>query len=100
MSLFSTTPVSDVTLQYNTCFWALVRRGGRTPAQAQEELKGSDAEFKNELLFNQFGINYNTLPEQFKKVGGCSPVPVGILGGEPHASEGAGAWIWSPIPRH
>ena len=77
----------SLSLQYNTCFWALVRRGERTPALAQQELKGSDAEFKNELLFNQFGINYNTLPEQFKKVRGCtrSPVPVGILDGEPHA---------------
>lgn len=31
-------------------------------------LQGSDAAFKNELLFNQFGINYNNLPEQFRKV--------------------------------
>ena len=31
--------------------------------------QGSNAEFKNELLFSQFGINYNTLPEQFKKAG-------------------------------
>jgi len=53
--------------QYNTCFWALVQQGNMTPAQAQELLKGSDAEFKNELLFTQFGINYNALPEQFKK---------------------------------
>ncbi|GAX74996.1 hypothetical protein CEUSTIGMA_g2442.t1 [Chlamydomonas eustigma] len=53
--------------QYNTCFWALVQQGNKTPAQAQEELRGSDAEFKNELLYSQFGINYNTLPEQFKK---------------------------------
>ena len=53
--------------QYNTCFWALVQKGGMTPAQAQEELKGTDAEFKNELLFSRFEINYNELPEQFKK---------------------------------
>ena len=37
------------------------------PAQAQEELKGTDAEFKNELLFSRYEINYNELPEQFKK---------------------------------
>eukprot|EP00955_Chlamydomonas_euryale_P009499 101406-Chlamydomonas_euryale.AAC.9 len=27
--------------QYNTCFWALVQQGSRTPAQAQAELKGT-----------------------------------------------------------
>eukprot|EP00877_Chromochloris_zofingiensis_P006558 jgi/Chrzof1/2155/Cz11g04100.t1 len=52
--------------QYNTCFWALVK-SGKTPTEAQAALKGSDAAFKNELLFNQFGINYNNLPEQFRK---------------------------------
>ena len=57
-------------MQYNTAFWALVLKGGRTPTEAQGDLKGSDAEFKNELLFSRFGINYNNLPEQFKKVFG------------------------------
>lgn len=32
-------------------------------------LQGTQAGFKNELLFSQFGINYNKLPERFKKVG-------------------------------
>ena len=32
--------------------------------------QGTLADFKNELLFNEFGINYNGLPEQFKKVSG------------------------------
>jgi len=53
--------------QYNTVFWALVQQGNKTPAEAQATLKGSTAEVKNEMLFSQFGINYNTLPEQFKK---------------------------------
>jgi tRNA(His) guanylyltransferase len=53
--------------QYNTCFWALVKQGGRTPTDAQNELKGTDVNFKNEMLFSEFGINYNALPEQFKK---------------------------------
>ena len=53
--------------QYNTCFWALVQKGGRTPSQAQEELKGTDVEFKNELLYARFEINYNEIPDQFKK---------------------------------
>lgn len=30
-------------------------------------LQGTDAGFKNELLFSQFSINYAKLPEQFKK---------------------------------
>ncbi len=32
-------------------------------------LQGTQADFKNELLFSQFGINYNNLPEQYRKVG-------------------------------
>lgn len=52
--------------QYNTCFWALVG-AGRSPQEAQAELKGTNAAAKNELLFAQFGINYAHLPEQFKK---------------------------------
>jgi tRNA(His) 5'-end guanylyltransferase len=31
------------------------------------DVQGTDAGFKNELLFSQFGINYAQLPEQFKK---------------------------------
>lgn len=52
--------------QYNTCFWALVK-SGVSPTEAQNTLKGTDAAFKNELLFSKFGINYGALPEQFKK---------------------------------
>ena len=32
--------------------------------------QGTLADAKNEILFSQFGINYNDLAEQFKKVGG------------------------------
>jgi tRNA(His) guanylyltransferase len=53
--------------QYNTCFWALRQHGGKSAADAQKVLKGTLADFKNELLFSQFGINYNELPDQFKK---------------------------------
>ncbi|GIL64565.1 hypothetical protein Vafri_18462 [Volvox africanus] len=52
--------------QYNTCFWALVN-SGKTPAEAQATLKGTQTAFKNEMLFQGFGINYAHLPEQFKK---------------------------------
>jgi len=35
--------------------------------QAEEELKGTFAADKNEILFSRFGINYNNEPEIFKK---------------------------------
>eukprot|EP00878_Enallax_costatus_P019291 GHUV01020349.1.p2 GENE.GHUV01020349.1~~GHUV01020349.1.p2 ORF type:complete len:208 (+),score=60.50 GHUV01020349.1:810-1433(+) len=52
--------------QYNTCYWCLVK-SGKTPADAQATLKGTDTAAKNELLFGHFGINYAHLPEQFRK---------------------------------
>ncbi|KAL7272281.1 tRNA-His guanylyltransferase [Rhizina undulata] len=52
---------------YNTTFWALVQQGGLTSVQAEEELKGTYAADKNEILFKRFGINYNNEPEFFKK---------------------------------
>ncbi|KAI8469703.1 MAG: histidine tRNA 5'-guanylyltransferase [Monoraphidium minutum] len=52
--------------QYNTPYWSLVK-SGLAPTEAQAALAGSDAGFKNELLFSRFGINYNELPEQFRK---------------------------------
>ena len=33
-------------------------------------LQGTQTDFKNELLFTTFGINYSTLPERFRKVRG------------------------------
>ena len=32
-------------------------------------VQGTGADVKNEMLYTKFGINYNALPEQFKKVG-------------------------------
>jgi tRNA(His) guanylyltransferase len=52
---------------YNTTFWALVQRGGLSEHEAHEKLKGSFAKDKNEILFSQFGINYNDEPEMFRK---------------------------------
>ena len=52
--------------QYNTPYWELVK-SGVAPAEAQATLAGTDAGFKNELLFTRFGINYNELPAQFRK---------------------------------
>ena len=52
---------------YNTCFWALVQRGGMGNVEAEAALKGTYASDKNEILFQRFGVNYNNEPEIFKK---------------------------------
>ncbi|KAF2858247.1 tRNAHis guanylyltransferase [Piedraia hortae CBS 480.64] len=52
---------------YNTVFWSLVLRGKRTNREAEEELKGSDSAKKNEILFREFGVNYNNEPQMFRK---------------------------------
>ncbi len=51
----------------NTTFWNLVLKGGLSNNEAQERLKGTLAKDKNEILFSEFGINYNNEPDQFKK---------------------------------
>ncbi|GMM34888.1 tRNA guanylyltransferase [Saccharomycopsis crataegensis] len=52
---------------YNTTFWTLVIKGGLTPQDAENKLMGTFAKDKNEILFSEFGINYNNEPEIFKK---------------------------------
>ncbi|GMM31454.1 tRNA guanylyltransferase [Martiniozyma asiatica (nom. inval.)] len=52
---------------YNTTFWTLVLKGGMTPTEAENRLIGTLSKDKNEILFSQFGINYNNEPEMFKK---------------------------------
>lgn len=52
---------------YNTTFWKLVLEGGRTNTQAQQDLSGTFSNDKNEILFQQFGVNYNNLPEMYRK---------------------------------
>ncbi|KRX08192.1 hypothetical protein PPERSA_12347 [Pseudocohnilembus persalinus] len=52
---------------YNTCFWLLVNKKGMSTSDAQNLLKDTDSAKKNELLFQEFGINYNQIEEQFKK---------------------------------
>lgn len=52
---------------YNTVFWALVQQGGQTTAQAHETLRGTFSKEKNEILFSQFGINYNKIEARFRK---------------------------------
>ena len=52
---------------YNTTFWALVKEGKMTNEEAHKRLKGTLSNDKNEILFSQFGINYNNEPEVYKK---------------------------------
>ncbi|KAF9790808.1 tRNAHis guanylyltransferase [Thelephora terrestris] len=52
---------------YNTAFWALVQEGKQTTAQAHEALRGTNSAQKNQLLFERFGVNYNSVPERMRK---------------------------------
>lgn len=52
---------------YNTTFWALVQQGGMGPREAEQRLSGTYSADKNEILFKEFGINYNNEPECFRK---------------------------------
>lgn len=52
---------------YNTTFWALVQQGGMGARDAEQKLSGTVSSDKNEILFKDFGINYNNEPECFKK---------------------------------
>lgn len=52
---------------YNSTFWALVLKGGLTNSEAEKRLCGTFSSDKNEILFSEFGINYNNEPELFKK---------------------------------
>lgn len=52
---------------YNTCFWNLVLQKGLSNKEAEEHLRGTVSSDKNELLFTEFGINYNNLSPIFRK---------------------------------
>jgi tRNA(His) guanylyltransferase len=52
---------------YNTCFWNLVLVKGQSNADAEKTLRGTLSADKNEILFQEFGINYNNLPAIFRK---------------------------------
>ncbi|XP_039499022.1 probable tRNA(His) guanylyltransferase [Drosophila santomea] len=52
---------------YNTAFWKLVLEKGLTNQQAEAKLRGTFSADKNELLFQEFGINYNNLPAMYRK---------------------------------
>ncbi|XP_044470763.1 tRNA(His) guanylyltransferase 1-like isoform X1 [Mangifera indica] len=99
--------------QYSTCFWMLIK-SGKTEREAEEFLKGTQKQDKNELLFQQFGINYKNLPELFRQ-GSCvfktevedivkyheDGTPVKRLRRKPrivHSENIAGRNFWSECP--
>ncbi|ESW96362.1 hypothetical protein KL918_000315 [Ogataea parapolymorpha] len=51
---------------YNTTFWSLVK-SGLTTQEAENRLIGTLSSDKHEILFKEFGINYNNEPEIYKK---------------------------------
>nr|CAD7596409.1 unnamed protein product [Timema genevievae] len=52
---------------YNTAFWGLVLKKGLSNTQAEERLRGTVAADKNELLFTEFGLNYNNESIMYRK---------------------------------
>uniref|UniRef100_A0A3B0MTP1 tRNA(His) guanylyltransferase n=1 Tax=Theileria annulata TaxID=5874 RepID=A0A3B0MTP1_THEAN len=52
--------------QYNTCFWCLIL-DGKSNDEAYNWLKGTTKVEKNEYLFTSHKLNYNNLPNIFKK---------------------------------
>lgn len=52
---------------YNTTFWTLVQQGNMTPQEAEKRLSGTLSQDKHEILFTEFGFNYNNDQEMFKK---------------------------------
>ncbi|KAI8973236.1 Thg1 C terminal domain-containing protein [Mycotypha africana] len=51
---------------YNTTFWALVK-SGLSETAAENRLMGTFAKDKNEILFTEFGINYNNIEPIYRK---------------------------------
>ncbi|KAF4302203.1 putative tRNA guanylyltransferase protein [Botryosphaeria dothidea] len=52
---------------YNTTFWTLIQKGGMDATAAEQRLSGTVSADKNEILFKEFGINYNNEDELYKK---------------------------------
>lgn len=51
---------------HNTAYWALVDQG-MSEQHATKRLEGTDAAEKNEILWAEFGKNYNKEPAMFRK---------------------------------
>jgi len=44
-----------------------VQQAGLTSNQAEDRLNGTVSSDKNEILFSEFNINYNNLPQMYRK---------------------------------
>ncbi|XP_320758.5 probable tRNA(His) guanylyltransferase [Anopheles gambiae] len=64
---------------YNTTFWNLVA-SGLSNSDAEKRLQGTLASDKNEILFSQFGINYNNEPVIYRK--GTILLPKSVVSSE------------------
>jgi tRNA(His) guanylyltransferase len=51
---------------HNTTFWALVNQG-MSEQDATKRLEGTESADKNEILWAEFGKNYNKEPAMFRK---------------------------------
>lgn len=51
---------------YNTVFWCLVK-SGKSNTEVENMLKVTNSGQKNEILFNDFGINYNKLDDVYRR---------------------------------
>ncbi|XP_054783055.1 tRNA(His) guanylyltransferase 2-like [Prosopis cineraria] len=58
--------ICHVKNQYDQCFWRLVKRG-MTERGAQIFLEGAEKRDKNDLLFDEFNLNYTTLEPIFRQ---------------------------------
>ncbi|CXI20299.1 tRNAHis guanylyltransferase, putative [Plasmodium berghei] len=56
-----------INTQYNECFWNLVLKSNYTHEEAYKFLLATQTKDKNELLFTRFDINYNNIPEIFRR---------------------------------
>ncbi|SBT70477.1 tRNAHis guanylyltransferase, putative [Plasmodium malariae] len=56
-----------INTQYNECFWNLVLKSNYTHEQAYKFLLTTQTKDKNELLFSKFHINYNNIPDIFRR---------------------------------
>ena len=52
---------------YNTAYWALRQRLQLSAAQAHARLDGTDSAAKHEMLWKDFGVNYNDEDAAFRK---------------------------------
>lgn len=87
---------------YNTTFWNMVQRGGMSQTDAELALKGTVSSDKNEILFKQFGINYNNEPQICRKgsvIYRAYPSQNGVSVDDGSANDGAGGKQADPLSK-